>query len=425
MRKLRSFQPAGRPRPRHERPYYILYAIVLIASMVFTTRAVMSGRDSDPGPLALAGHSVPPAWLSFQASASAQETLGDWLGEHSPQPLDPVSRNQIRHAEDQLSGFLSNTAGQNSFPGLALGIYRDGIPIYERSRGIDLNAPQQLASVTKTFTAIAILQLAERGLLGLDDEVSRYYPELEMSRNPLGGRPVTIRHLLNQNSGMPYGSARGQTVRTETGRYYSVVTQIVPAGQSFMYSNYNYYLLGAILERVTGRSYPEYIREEIFDVAGMSQSRVSEQANGASGVSSSVTDLSRFFVALIGRSGEPRLRRLIGDDSLAEIAAVPEHIHELTPDIQYYGLGMRVQYRHGEVSELFHTGIWYNIFAEIRIFPHERSALIHLANPPQFRHPTVVGYRWQSATLAATYVKLVDTLLFRSSNSEIEASSDI
>lgn len=134
----------------------------------------------------------------------------------------------------------------------------------------------EIGSLTKQFTAAAILQLQEQGKLSLDDEVTRYLPDY-----PTHGHRITIRRLLDHTSGI-----RGYTELPEFGTFSmrklprdSLVAlfgakplDFVP-GEAMVYSNSAYFLLGLVIEKVSEVPYEEYVRKNLFERAGMRDSR--------------------------------------------------------------------------------------------------------------------------------------------------------
>ncbi len=349
------------------------------------------------------------AWLSTIFGSSGSNGIIETL---HPNAAD-VQR--LRKAENNLSHHVRRSAGSRALPQLALGIYRDATPIFTENQGFDSRTVRPLASVTKTFTAVAVLQLMERGKLRLDDPISKYIPELPYAKQPLGDVPVTVRHLLRHTSGVPYGTSRpGVSIESRHRKFsYYIPGQYRPAGVGFAYSNYNYYALALLIERLSGLAYNEYIEQNIFERAGMSDARVSAAANGASGVSSSVRDLSLFGAAVFVRNNPVRL---LSRRAVEEMLSAPVHMQgNNDPYRMYYGLGVRVQYADGNISEVYHTGIWMGIFAELRYFPTEDSLLLHVGNPPNYRAARLGDYRAGSVKLAGDYVKLLDRLIANTS----------
>ena len=130
----------------------------------------------------------------------------------------------------------------------------------------------RLGSVTKQFTAMAILQLEEKGKLKVTDPVRTILPDY-----PASGDKITIRNLLTHTSGIPNMTEFPDYPKTMSlpssplqtvGRFKDLPLEFAP-GEKFSYSNSNYILLGAIIEKVTGRPYEEYVRDHIFRVLGM------------------------------------------------------------------------------------------------------------------------------------------------------------
>lgn len=133
----------------------------------------------------------------------------------------------------------------------------------------------RIGSVTKQFTAVAILQLVERGDLRLTDDIRTYVPEF-----PAKSKPVTIEHLLTHTSGIPSYTNAANWI--ELGARHMSHAQMLALfadaplefdpGTRWEYSNSNYYLLGMVIEKVTGKPYAEVIRDHVLAPAGMTAS---------------------------------------------------------------------------------------------------------------------------------------------------------
>lgn len=199
--------------------------------------------------------------------------------------------------------FIANTAfGQTSLydsiiaaetrPGMPGGvalIARNGKIVYEKAWGLanlELEVPMQtdmvfcIGSITKQFTAIAILRLAEQGKLSLEDELTKYIPDYAVN-----GRRITIEHLLTHTAAIPEN--RTKELPPQPGAYSpaDVVSTFkdVPVsgtpGKAFAYSNHGYIILGAILEKVTGIPYKTYLENEFFRPLEMKQTYYSDNTN--------------------------------------------------------------------------------------------------------------------------------------------------
>lgn len=173
---------------------------------------------------------------------------------------------------------------QPGAPGCALGVAREGRVVLERAWGLaDLergvaNTPATIfeaGSVSKQFTAAAILLLAREGRLSLDDDVRRWMPEL-----PDFGSPVTLRHLLHHTSGLrDWGSVSGiagwprNTRALSHAHVLAIISRVrelnFPPGTEYDYSNTNYNLLAMVAERASGTPFPTFTRQHLFEPLGM------------------------------------------------------------------------------------------------------------------------------------------------------------
>jgi CubicO group peptidase (beta-lactamase class C family) len=167
------------------------------------------------------------------------------------------------------------------FSGAVL-VARDGKPIFRRGYGLanrewdipnDPTTKFRIGSITKQFTAAAILQLQEAGKLSIDDLVSKYYPDA-----PAAWNAITIKNLLTHTSGIPDYTAIPHFMEEENKRD-RTPEEIVkltadkplafPPGSRFSYDNSGYVLLGYIVEKASGERYADYMQRHIFDPLGM------------------------------------------------------------------------------------------------------------------------------------------------------------
>jgi len=251
-------------------------------------------------------------WLLFAGAAVTAEAAS--LEE---------SANRLTAKVDKLFAEWDKT---NS-PGFSLAISRNGTLAYERGYGmanLELGVPISpasvfhVASISKQFTAMCILLLAERGKLSLDDEARKYIPEL-----PDYGTPLTIRHLLNQTSGLRdafllLGLA---APREDGGMVNDAIVKVLAhqralnfkPGTEFQYNNGGYALLATIVNRVSGLSLRAFADQNIFKPLGMTQTHIHDDPtmlvpNRASGYHQ---DSSGFHIA-----PHADLGRLVGPTAL-------------------------------------------------------------------------------------------------------------
>lgn len=179
-----------------------------------------------------------------------------------------------------LDTMLSGIFPDNE-PGAAVLVLRGGETVFEKCYGLaDLQTGEKItpetsfniASVSKQFTAVAVLQLCSQGLLSLDDEVKMHFPEYT---DPIWDG-VCIRHLLSHSSGLP--DARGgipRELKLEGSdalalSYLDTLSFVnFPPGTQYEYINPTFVLLGKLVERVSGEPFEDYMREHIFTPAGM------------------------------------------------------------------------------------------------------------------------------------------------------------
>jgi CubicO group peptidase (beta-lactamase class C family) len=170
-------------------------------------------------------------------------------------------------------------------PGAAVIVVKDGQALLRKGYGmahLELGVPVapemifRVGSVTKQFTAVCILMLYEQGKLDLQDEITRFLPDY-----PTGGRKITIEHLLTHTSGIKsYTSLaewlplwRKDLAMDELINVFKDQPFDFEPGEKFLYNNSGYVLLGAIIEKISGMSYAEFIQKNIFGPLGMAHSQ--------------------------------------------------------------------------------------------------------------------------------------------------------
>jgi CubicO group peptidase (beta-lactamase class C family) len=194
-----------------------------------------------------------------------------------------AQQNDVTQLATQFDKLLSEQFKPKE-SGATVLISRKGQIIYKKAFGmanLELNVPMQvenvfrIGSITKQFTAVAILQLEEAGKLDLQDEITRFIPDY-----PTQGAKITIEHLLTHTAGIQdYTSIRDTTNRSmvdytpkEMIDYFKNQPMRFAPGTKWEYSNSGYFLLGYIIERVTGKSYATYLEEVFFKPLGMTNS---------------------------------------------------------------------------------------------------------------------------------------------------------
>ncbi len=180
---------------------------------------------------------------------------------------------------------ILSTQFKSDGPGCAALVAYKGEIIYKKAFGlanientVPMNADMifRIGSITKQFTAIAILRLLEQGKLDLQDELTKYIPDY-----PVNGKKITIEHLLTHTSGIKSytgmeefnAAIQGKDMKVdELIAFFKNQPMDFDPGTNWKYNNSGYVLLGAILEKITGKPYGEYIEETIFKPLGMKNS---------------------------------------------------------------------------------------------------------------------------------------------------------
>jgi len=190
----------------------------------------------------------------------------------------------IEKAFPVIDSLYKDYAEKNHIPALAFGIVADGRLVHTGTFGytdvqkktpVTAGSVFRIASMTKSFTAMAILSLRDAGKLNLDDPVSKYIPEMKQIQ-PLtdDSPPITIRHLLTHSAGFPEDNPWGdrQLQRTDEELINFIkggVSLSNTPGLAYEYSNLGFALLGHIVTKVAGEPYEQYIRRTIFRPLGM------------------------------------------------------------------------------------------------------------------------------------------------------------
>jgi CubicO group peptidase (beta-lactamase class C family) len=185
----------------------------------------------------------------------------------APSPVAPASLDSIARV----------AMADQSIPGMSLAIVREGAVLLERGYGraeggseaAGARTRYQIASVTKQFTAAAVLRLAERGALDLDEPVTHFVEGL-----PPAYQEVTLRRLLNHTAGVPnftevFRRFRRPLTPTQVVDSLAARPLLFKPGSGFRYSNSGYYLLGRVIEHTTGQSFGDYLRSEFWLPLGM------------------------------------------------------------------------------------------------------------------------------------------------------------
>ncbi|HXB09555.1 MAG TPA: serine hydrolase, partial [Puia sp.] len=196
----------------------------------------------------------------------------------------PGDGPDLRAAIPVIDRMYKGYAERNHYPGMVYGIVAGGRLVYSNAAGWSNIQKKEaagpgtdfrIASMSKSFTTVAILQLRDAGKLRLDDPASLYIPELKGQHGPASDAPeITIRHLLTHSAGFPEDNPWGDRQLEATDAELMAMVRKGIAfsnspGMYYEYSNLGFTLLGHIVKVVSGHSYEEYITEHVFKPLGM------------------------------------------------------------------------------------------------------------------------------------------------------------
>ena len=211
--------------------------------------------------------------------------LGLCSGLFSQQEI-PAFQQPYEQVIQAFEKFASEQMAFDQTPGISVGFIKDdftwargfGYADLENSTPATPESSYRMASITKTFTAFAILQLVEAGKIDLNAEIQTYVPYF-----PRKKWPITIRQLLGHLGGIPHYVDRDKELHNKTHKntreaiaIFQDYDLVAEPGTKYHYSSYGYNLLGAAIEMASGQTYGEFIKQHIFDPLGMSDSRMDD-----------------------------------------------------------------------------------------------------------------------------------------------------
>jgi CubicO group peptidase (beta-lactamase class C family) len=302
-------------------------------------------------------------------------------------------------------------------PGLALAIVHGDQIVHQRGFGaadssgrpVTPQTPFILASSSKSFTALAIMQLVEAGRIELDAPVQQYLPWFRVADADASAR-ITVRHLLTHTSGLATSAGiqafwgDGTQTLEQFVRDLSEEELTQPVGEDWQYNNAGYAVLGLIVQTVAGQSYGQYVQDHIFAPLGMQHSHVSHAAAVQDGLASghlawfglpfpaerpylpavlpagfvvsSAEDLGHYLIAHLndGQAGDASV---ISPEGLAELHRPAVSLSSTSKTS--YGLGWFVG-PFGGVPAIHHGGDLHNYHADMVLLPESRWGVIVLTN---------------------------------------------
>ena len=354
------------------------------------------------------------AWMILSALVLGAAYLASKPGSDTPAANGHGSGPEFAAIER----FVRKEMAAQRIPGLALGIVENNRITYLRGFGkaddsgrpVTPQTPFIIGSLSKSFTALAIMQLVEAGRIELGAPVHRYLPWFRVADEGASAA-ITVRDLLNQTSGLSTKTGRtfqgngdiSDAALEKTVRKLSGVALAAPVGTTYQYSTVNYAVLGLIVQAVAGRPYESYVQTEIFDPLQMRGSFTSAAEAERHGLAtgyrywfgrpraadlpynrglvpagylvSDAEDMGHYLIAQLnhGRYGSASVLSTEGVDELHRPAVqTPE------PGTSY-GMGWFVGPIDG-IPAIHHQGETFNFHANVVLVPSSRTGVIVLMN---------------------------------------------
>jgi CubicO group peptidase (beta-lactamase class C family) len=324
---------------------------------------------------------------------------------------------------EEIDAYVERQMRRLNMPGVALAIVESDKIVHLRGFGKARpggEAPTPLTpfvigSTTKSFTALAVMQLVEDGKVELDAPVQRYLPWFRVA-DPQASARITVRHLLNQTSGLPplsgarpladFDDSPGASERQA--RALSTLELTRPVGSEFQYSNMNYNLLGLIVEAASGESYEAYVQDHIFTPLEMTHSYTSQAEAKQHGLAvghrywfampvaapdlpmprgslpagqliSSSEGMAHYLIAQLneGRYDNVQILSPAGIDELHR-PAVEAHLPGISSG--KYGMGWFIE----DTGIVWHPGEVPDFYAHMAILPERKQGVVLLLNADHF-----------------------------------------
>ncbi len=305
----------------------------------------------------------------------------------------------------KIDAFIQHTLTQYRIPGLAVAVVKDGQVLFTKGYGqagpgrpVTPQTQFYLGSVSKSFTALAVMQLVEQGKLELDAPVQRYLPWFQVA-DPQASRQISVRHLLNHTSGLSESADPGVTNFSP-----SLVEQVrqmrragltAPVGQKYQYDSQNYRILALLVETASGQPFAEYLNQHIYTPLTMLNSTASptQVPNLAQGYSmlfgqplarpqpfqpgglgsgylvSSAEDLGKYMLSMLNQGAG-----LVQPATYRQIMTPPAGIDS------EYGMGWVISTSTDGYRVIYHGGALAAFDAFVIMLPDQNLGLAFLSN---------------------------------------------
>ncbi len=321
---------------------------------------------------------------------------------------------------EKMDNLVTEIMIKDSIPGIAATVVHEKEIVYTRGFGVtsagnsckvSKDTVFELASVSKSFTALGVLLLRDKGYIKLDRPLVEYLPDFSLA-NPGTSAEITIYQLLTHTSGIPGAMAEPQGYYNGPDAMQQMVNELSnlrlsnSPGEAFEYSNLNYFLLGALIEEVSTLPFEEYMAKHVFEPLGLyrttlkpSQAEAWGKAYGhqsvfgqtvkrsmpiyrsaapAGWVMSSAEDMGR-WLSLFINEGQLDGKQIVEQDTIRELLS-PAVSFEKDGYPAEYAMGWIILTDNNGTKRLWHAGNTPSYLADILILPDYKTGVAVMAN---------------------------------------------
>jgi CubicO group peptidase (beta-lactamase class C family) len=313
-----------------------------------------------------------------------------------------------QQAPDAVDEYVRAEMQKQHIPGLSLLVSRDGNPIRAQGYGlanVELRVPVkpetvfQSGSMGKQFTATAVMMLVEENMIGLEDPLTKFFPDA-----PAAWKQVTVRELLSHTAGFTdYPKSfnfRKDYTEDEVLKIVEGIPLAYPAGTKWSYSNLGYATLGILIHKVTGKFYGDFLQERVFKPLDMSTTRIISEAdiipNRAAGYRLVKGDLKNqeWVAPTINTTADGSLYFSINDLAKCDAALYTEKLLKRSsldqmwtvaklkngqPNQNHYGFGWSIETKNGH-KVIGHGGAWQGFKTHISRYVDDKLTVVVLIN---------------------------------------------
>jgi CubicO group peptidase (beta-lactamase class C family) len=336
-----------------------------------------------------------------------------------------MTEGSIQKTLGEMDQLLVRVYNQHALPGLAVGIVHNGQLVYSRAFGfadIEAKIPVtndtvfRIMSISKTFTAVGIMQLWEQGRFDLDEPVNGYLKSMKVLHRDLEAPPVTFRHLLTHTSGIgeapsiPFlmhpvvglAARPDMPIETMPELYNGRLAPELYPGEKWSYSNHAFAVLAQLIEDISGQAFAQYMREFVFETLGMQSTdtilspRVRDRlaqgylfkqgrfvpypylrlrTPGCGGIFSTLNDMAIYGSALMN-GGQNEHGSVLKPETLQMMMT-----SQLDTDPRVFSQGLAFMLEHyGDYLVAEHSGGWPGFISSMRVIPEAKLAMLAFTN---------------------------------------------